>query len=89
MRAAALAMVLGHYGRHVPLDELRTECGVSRDGSRASDLLQAARRHGLVARGGRGEIPALGGISLPAILFWNFNHFVVLEGFRREGREFF
>lgn len=87
--AAALAMVLGHYGRHVPLDELRTECGVSRDGSRASDLLQAARRHGLVARGGRGEIPALGAISLPAILFWNFNHFVVLEGFGRQGRDFY
>ncbi|WP_093802668.1 NHLP family bacteriocin export ABC transporter peptidase/permease/ATPase subunit [Streptomyces sp. Wb2n-11] len=86
--AAALAMVLAHYGRHVPLEELRIACGVSRDGSRASNLLKAARGYGLQAKGMQMESAALAEVvQAPAILFWEFNHYVVYDGTgRRFGR---
>ncbi|MFJ6479654.1 NHLP family bacteriocin export ABC transporter peptidase/permease/ATPase subunit [Streptomyces sp. NPDC091682] len=85
--AAALAMVLGHHGRFVPLEELRIACGVSRDGSRASNLLKAARGYGLTAKGMQMDLAALAEVSAPAVLFWEFNHYVVYEGTaRRLGR---
>jgi NHLM bacteriocin system ABC transporter peptidase/ATP-binding protein len=82
--AACLAMVLAHHGKWVPLEELRVACGVSRDGSKAKNLVQAARRYGLAAEGWRTEPDKLAGKQLPAILFWEFNHFVVLEGIGRK-----
>lgn len=81
--AASLAMVLAHYGRWIPLEQLRVDCGVTRDGSNAAQLARAARRHGLEASGRRHEIETLRREApRPCILFWGFGHFVVFEGCR-------
>ena len=78
--AAALAMVLAHHGAWIPLEQLRVSCGVSRDGSKASNVVRAARTFGFDAKGFRKEPSTLHELPMPCIIHWNFNHFVVLEG---------
>jgi NHLM bacteriocin system ABC transporter peptidase/ATP-binding protein len=89
--AAALGIILYFFGRILPLETLRSECGVNRDGSKASNMVKAARRFGLEAVGKRldaktvlSEVHSRG---IPAIIHWNFNHFLVLEG--RKGSKVF
>ena len=78
--SVALAIVLAYYKRWIPLDVLRSDCGISRDGSRADNLFKAAKKHGMDVEAYSIELDALDEFDLPAIIHWEFNHFVVLEG---------
>ena len=81
--AASLTMVLAYYGKWLPLEQVRADCGVSRDGSNAKNVLRAARSYGLSAKGYRFEPEDLKTYGkFPCIIHWNFNHFVVLNGFK-------
>lgn len=80
--AASLKSILGYYGKHVPLSELRKECGITRDGSNALKVIQAARRYGLACDAFKKSLEELKITGkYPCILFWGFAHFLVLEGF--------
>ncbi|XAS74922.1 NHLP family bacteriocin export ABC transporter peptidase/permease/ATPase subunit [Dermatophilaceae bacterium Sec6.4] len=79
--AASLRMILAHYGLWVPLDELRQVSGVSRDGVKASNIVKAARTYGMTAKGVRHDLDELRSGPLPVIVFWDFNHFLVVEGY--------
>jgi NHLM bacteriocin system ABC transporter peptidase/ATP-binding protein len=85
--AAALGIMLAHYGRWEPLETLRVETGVSRDGAKASNLVKAARTFGLESQGLKLDLDAVLALPPPFIVFWNFNHFLVFEG--QDGRHVF
>ncbi len=78
--AASLSMILRHFGRYMPLEKIRGDCDVSRDGSKAANILRAARLHGLEAKGLKMEVDNLLDVTMPVIIHWNFNHFLIFEG---------
>ena len=83
--AAALTMVMAYFNKWVPLEQVRRDCGVSRDGSNARNILIAARSYGLEAQGYRFEPEYLrDNGTFPCIVHWEFNHFVVLNGFKKD-----
>src|SRR5689334_17920670 len=82
--AAALGIILAYYEKYVPLEELRIACGVSRDGSKAINILKAARTYGLLASAAQGDTDALQEVHYPFIIFWQFNHFVVVEDIQKD-----
>ena len=83
--AASLAMILSYYGCTVPIEQLRRDCGVSRNGVNAKNIVLAAKLHGLDVTPVRTEPESFGDDDLPAIIHWNMDHFVVLCGFTRRG----
>lgn len=82
--AASLTMILAYHKKWLPLEQVRKDCGVSRDGSSAKNVLLAARSYGMEAKGYRLEPEQLRTqVEFPCIIHWNFNHFVVLDGFKK------
>ncbi|MCY4025766.1 MAG: NHLP family bacteriocin export ABC transporter peptidase/permease/ATPase subunit [Acidobacteria bacterium] len=82
--AACLGMILAYHGRRMSLEKLRVLCGVSRDGSKAARMLRAARECGLLAGGFHSEPHQLFDLPFPLIVYWNFDHFLVVEGIRKD-----
>ena len=81
--AASLTMVMAYYGKWVPLEQVRADCGVSRDGANAKNIALAAQRYGFKVEGFRRSPATLREKGIfPCIIHWNFCHFVVLDGFR-------
>ena len=83
--AASLSMIFAYFGKFLPLEQMRIETGVSRDGCNAGNIMRAAKRFGLGCKGFRKEPEGLRELEMPCIIHWNFNHFVVLEGFKTKG----
>lgn len=80
--AASLSMIFSYFGKNIPLEQMRIETGVSRDGCNAGNIMRCAKKYGLDCHGYRKEPAALRELQPPCIIHWNFNHFVVFEGFK-------
>lgn len=80
--AASLSMIFAYFGKHMALEKMRVETGVSRDGCKASNIMRTAKRYGLNCRAYTKEPESLVKTQMPCIIHWRFNHFIVLEGFR-------
>lgn len=80
--AASLSMIFAYFGKHLPLEQMRIETGVSRDGCNAGNMMRAAKKFGLECHGYRKELNSLLEVETPCIIHWNFNHFVVFEGIK-------
>ena len=81
--AASLAMVMAYYDKWVPLEQVRSDCGVSRDGSNARNIAKAAKSYGFNVRAFSRTPKSIREKGVfPCIIHWNFNHFVVLDGFK-------
>lgn len=81
--AASLAMVMAYYDKWIPLEQVREDCGVSRDGSKAKNVALAAMRYGFEVKAFRFDPKSIQEkASFPCIIHWNMNHFVVLDGFK-------
>ncbi|MBQ9252440.1 MAG: NHLP family bacteriocin export ABC transporter peptidase/permease/ATPase subunit [Clostridia bacterium] len=78
--AASLSMIFAYFGKYLPLEQMRIETGVSRDGCNAANIMRAGKKYGLEVHGYRREPEDLKKLPMPCIIHWNFNHFVVLEG---------
>ncbi|MGB8451386.1 MAG: NHLP family bacteriocin export ABC transporter peptidase/permease/ATPase subunit [Anaerocolumna sp.] len=81
--AASLSMIMQYYGVYISLDQLRIDTGVSRDGCKASKILQGARKYGFKTKGYKTNLEDLFSLKPPCIIHWNFNHFMVYEGISR------
>jgi NHLM bacteriocin system ABC transporter peptidase/ATP-binding protein len=82
--AIALAIILGYFGRYVSSSEVREACGVTRDGSKALNMIKASRRYGLETHGMQLSLDQVQLLPPPFIVYWQFNHFLVVEGFSED-----
>ena len=81
--AASLAMILAYYRKWIPLEQVRVDCGVSRDGSNLKNIFLAAQNYGMNVHGYSMTLENIRSqVAFPCIIHWNFNHFVVLDGFK-------
>lgn len=76
---ASIAMIFAYHNLYVSIDQLREQCGASRDGCKAQTLMDVAKQYGFQAEAYKVELDELTDFSYPLIAYWNFNHYVVIK----------